>query len=96
MGFFSRSKWRRHLRGADYTLAAKALSAQFAGSVIPDQLAALLTAFVRLPNSENAIALLEFDSQFITVFESCKPGGLFTRLPPESLFTTGAKRKEDD
>src|SRR5688500_17884143 len=95
MGFFSRFRWQRLLRGTDYALAAKALSAQFADSVIPNQLADLLTAFVRHPASDNAIALLEFDPQFITVFVSCKPGGLFTRLPPGHLFTSGTRREED-
>lgn len=71
------------LSGCDLELAAAFFNQQFAGSIIPKELAKLIEGFVDDPNTANAIALLEFDSNFWLHFDSARPGGYLTRLQGE-------------
>ncbi len=80
MGFWSRRRWKKMLQGCDLELTAAFLNQQFANSVVPKELTTLLEQFVDEPNERNAVALLDFDSEFLMHFEEAKPGGLLARI----------------
>jgi|LQYC01.1.fsa_nt_gi hypothetical protein len=82
--WFAKRRLKGHLKGCNFVMANTILVKQFAGSVIPNELAKLLDAFGSNPGTETALDLLLYDPKFLTVFTLARSGG-FT----EHLFKQG-------
>ena len=82
--WFAKRKLKRHLSGCNFEMARTILVKQFAGGVIPKELARLLDAFSSNPGTDTALDLILYDSKFVAVFELARSGG-FT----EHLFKQG-------
>lgn len=80
MNFWERRKWNSLLKGCDYQLAGKVLIQKFKGGVIKKELASLFDAYLENPCLETAVDIIKFGSDFIVIFNECKPGGLFKRI----------------
>jgi ankyrin repeat protein len=78
--FIEKRRWKKILKGCDYQLAAKVLNRQFKGSVIRNELAALLENYMTKPCLETALDLIQYNTRFFILFRGCKPGGTFPRL----------------
>lgn len=77
-------KLRKQLATCNFEMAKTILIKKFSGGVIRKELASLLDQFVANPCLDTAIKLLQFDPNFIAVFELSRGGG-FT----EFLFQKG-------
>ena len=55
-------------------MAKAILVKQFAGSVIPKELAKILDAFSSNPGIDTALDLILYDSKFVAVFELARSG----------------------
>ena len=72
--WLAKRRLKRHLRGCNFVMANTILVKQFAGSVIPNELAKLLDAFGSNPGTETALDLILYDSKFLAVFELARKG----------------------
>jgi hypothetical protein len=82
--WLAKRRLKKHLSGCNFDMAKTILVKQFAGSVIPKELAKLLDAFSSNPGTDTALDLILYDSKFVAVFELARSGG-FT----EHLFKQG-------
>jgi len=82
--WFAKRKLRKQLQGCNYEMAKAMLIRKFSNAVIPNELAHLFDKFVANPGFDTAFGLIEFDSNFLALFELARGGG-FT----EYLFQKG-------
>lgn len=75
---------RKQLESCNYDMAKSLLIKKFSGGVIPNDLAHLLDRFIANPCVDTAFDLVNFDQNFIAIFELARHGG-FT----EHLFRKG-------
>ena len=77
--FFKRNKNEnpidKILDNCNYLCATQIIEKQWAGAVIPNDLARLLTEFVTTPNKQTAHNLIKYDGRFLAVFELARHGG---------------------
>jgi len=81
--WFSKRRLKRWLKGCDFEMAKRLLAKRFGGGVIPKDLAKLLDAFFSDPGVNTALYLIQYDIDFIALFELTQPGPRFT----EHIFT---------
>lgn len=82
--WIAKRRFKAHLTGCNFEMAKTILVKQFAGGVIPKELAKLLDEFSSNPGTDTALDLILYDSKFVAVFELARSGG-FT----EHLFKQG-------
>lgn len=78
--WLAKRKVKKHLSGCNFEMAKTILAKQFAGSVIPKELAKLLDDFSSNPGTDTALDLILYDSKFVAVFELAQGGGFTERL----------------
>lgn len=68
MSLFEKFRLKGNFRDCDYVLAAQAIAHQFQGKVIKNELAQLFNSFMKNPCFEAALAIMNFDPQFVIFF----------------------------
>ena len=78
--WLTKRRFKRHLSGCNFEMAKMILTKQFAGSVIPKELAKLLHTFCSNPGTDTALDLILFDPDLASVFELARSGGVTERF----------------
>lgn len=87
--FFVRRKLLKFLENCNFELAQDMLRKQWAGSVIPKNLAVCLREFDARPCPETALALILFDGRFLASFELAQKGSTLEWVFMESKKNQG-------
>ena len=79
-GWIAKRRLRKQIANCDFEMAKTILTKNFAGKVIPNDLASILDSFTANPCLETALQLLAYDHNFISVFELARKGGFTQHL----------------
>jgi hypothetical protein len=78
--WFTKRRLQKYLTTCNLDLVRTLLIKKFSNAVIPNELASIFDNFVANPCFDTALALILFDSKFLSFFELAKKGGFTDNL----------------